>query len=128
MQADYLIIGQGISGTWLSYYLLQAGKSVIVLDDGNALAAADAGGAGADVLSLAKEAAMGPVRRALSALDARPAPRPTPSAAALDGQGVRRLLGPVLAEDVAAALATVRPARGPPPEMYESWGHKHGSG
>jgi len=38
MQADYLIIGQGISGTWLSYYLLQAGKSVVVLDDGNALA------------------------------------------------------------------------------------------
>ena len=33
MQVDYLIIGQGISGTWLSYYLQQEGKSFIVIDN-----------------------------------------------------------------------------------------------
>ncbi len=33
MQVDYLIIGQGISGTWLSYYLLQEGKSFLVIDN-----------------------------------------------------------------------------------------------
>jgi glycine/D-amino acid oxidase-like deaminating enzyme len=38
MVVDYLIIGQGISGTWLSYYLLQEGKSVLVVDDGYTLA------------------------------------------------------------------------------------------
>lgn len=32
-KADYLIIGQGIAGTMLSWYLLQAGKKVIVADD-----------------------------------------------------------------------------------------------
>jgi len=32
MKADYIIIGQGIAGTWLSYYLLKAGKKVIVID------------------------------------------------------------------------------------------------
>lgn len=30
---DYLIVGQGICGTLLSYYLKRAGKSVIVIDD-----------------------------------------------------------------------------------------------
>lgn len=33
MEVDYLIIGQGISGTFLSYYLLQAGKKVAVIDE-----------------------------------------------------------------------------------------------
>ena len=33
MDVDYLIIGQGICGTFLSHDLLAAGKSVIVLDD-----------------------------------------------------------------------------------------------
>lgn len=33
MQADYLVIGQGISGTWLSYYLEQAGASFLVIDN-----------------------------------------------------------------------------------------------
>jgi glycine/D-amino acid oxidase-like deaminating enzyme len=33
MQVDYLIIGQGISGTWLSYFLKKEGKSFIVIDD-----------------------------------------------------------------------------------------------
>ncbi|MGH2553784.1 MAG: NAD(P)/FAD-dependent oxidoreductase [Chitinophagaceae bacterium] len=33
MQVDYLIIGQGISGTWLSYYLKKEGKSFIVIDN-----------------------------------------------------------------------------------------------
>lgn len=35
MQTDYLIIGQGISGTWLSYYLMKAGKSILVIDNNN---------------------------------------------------------------------------------------------
>ena len=33
MQVDFLIIGQGISGTWLSYYLKQANKSFLVIDN-----------------------------------------------------------------------------------------------
>ena len=33
MQAEYLIIGQGISGTWLSYYLEKANKSFLVIDN-----------------------------------------------------------------------------------------------
>ncbi|SEW00271.1 NAD(P)/FAD-dependent oxidoreductase [Chitinophaga arvensicola] len=32
-KVDYLIVGQGIAGTMLSWYLLQAGKKVIVIDD-----------------------------------------------------------------------------------------------
>ncbi|NLR61978.1 FAD-binding oxidoreductase [Chitinophaga polysaccharea] len=32
-KADYLIIGQGIAGTMLSWFLLQAGKKIIVIDD-----------------------------------------------------------------------------------------------
>lgn len=28
-----MIIGQGICGTWLSYYLIEAGKSVVIFDD-----------------------------------------------------------------------------------------------
>jgi len=35
MNADYLIIGQGISGTLLSRALMKLGKKVIVVDDGN---------------------------------------------------------------------------------------------
>lgn len=30
---DYLIIGQGLVGTWLSYYALQAGKTCMVVND-----------------------------------------------------------------------------------------------
>ncbi|HWR31939.1 MAG TPA: FAD-binding oxidoreductase [Chitinophagaceae bacterium] len=33
MNIDYLIIGQGISGTWLSYYLQKEGKSFFVIDN-----------------------------------------------------------------------------------------------
>jgi glycine/D-amino acid oxidase-like deaminating enzyme len=33
MKIDYLVIGQGISGTWLSYYLHQLGQSFMVIDD-----------------------------------------------------------------------------------------------
>lgn len=33
MVVDYLIIGQGISGTWLSYYLMGEGRSVLVIDN-----------------------------------------------------------------------------------------------
>jgi glycine/D-amino acid oxidase-like deaminating enzyme len=36
MQVDFLIIGQGISGTWLSYYLQKEGKSILVIDNGYA--------------------------------------------------------------------------------------------
>jgi len=32
MTADYIIVGQGISGTWLSYYLLKENKSIVVFD------------------------------------------------------------------------------------------------
>jgi glycine/D-amino acid oxidase-like deaminating enzyme len=35
MQVEFLIIGQGISGTWLSYYLQKANKSFIVIDNDN---------------------------------------------------------------------------------------------
>ncbi len=34
MKVDYLIVGQGISGTFLSYFLLQAKKKVLVIDNG----------------------------------------------------------------------------------------------
>ena len=33
MQTEFLIIGQGISGTWLSYYLQKANRSFIVIDN-----------------------------------------------------------------------------------------------
>lgn len=35
MQIEYLIIGQGISGTWLSYYLQKEKKSFLVIDKAN---------------------------------------------------------------------------------------------
>ncbi len=35
MKVDYLLIGQGISGTWLSYFLLRENKSFLVMDDNN---------------------------------------------------------------------------------------------
>ena len=33
MRVEYLIIGQGISGTWLSYYLQKANKTFLVIDN-----------------------------------------------------------------------------------------------
>jgi glycine/D-amino acid oxidase-like deaminating enzyme len=33
MQVDFIIVGQGISGSWLSYYLLKEGKTIHVIDD-----------------------------------------------------------------------------------------------
>jgi glycine/D-amino acid oxidase-like deaminating enzyme len=33
MQVDYIIVGQGLCGTWLSYYLQKAGKSFLVIDE-----------------------------------------------------------------------------------------------
>src|SRR5688572_18508445 len=33
MQTEFLIIGQGISGTWLSYFLQKANKSFLVIDN-----------------------------------------------------------------------------------------------
>ena len=35
MKVDFLIIGQGISGTWLSYYLQKEGKSFVIIDKAN---------------------------------------------------------------------------------------------
>jgi glycine/D-amino acid oxidase-like deaminating enzyme len=35
MEIEYLLIGQGISGTWLSYYLQKEGKSFLVIDAEN---------------------------------------------------------------------------------------------
>ena len=34
MYFDYIILGQGVSGTFLSYYLQKEGKTVLVIDDG----------------------------------------------------------------------------------------------
>lgn len=39
MRTDYLILGQGLCGTWLSYYLLAAGASVLVVDEGASVSA-----------------------------------------------------------------------------------------
>jgi glycine/D-amino acid oxidase-like deaminating enzyme len=36
---DYLIVGQGIAGTFLSWYLLKAGKSVLVIDNNESFTA-----------------------------------------------------------------------------------------
>ncbi len=36
---DYLIIGQGLAGTWLSYFLLQKNKKILLIDDAHPLAA-----------------------------------------------------------------------------------------
>lgn len=36
---DYLIVGQGLAGTWLSYFLMEKGQKVVVVDDGHELAA-----------------------------------------------------------------------------------------
>jgi glycine/D-amino acid oxidase-like deaminating enzyme len=44
MTVDYIIIGQGISGTWLSYYLLKANKSTVVIDKENRQSASNAAG------------------------------------------------------------------------------------
>lgn len=38
-KVDYLIIGQGLVGTWLSYYVLQAGKTCMVVNDSHTAAA-----------------------------------------------------------------------------------------
>ena len=35
MEVDYLIVGQGICGTMLSWYLLKEGKTFLVIDDNN---------------------------------------------------------------------------------------------
>jgi len=39
MKTDYLIVGQGISGTLLSWQLLQTGKKVLVIDDAQPITA-----------------------------------------------------------------------------------------
>jgi glycine/D-amino acid oxidase-like deaminating enzyme len=38
MQTEFLIIGQGLSGTWLSYFLEVENRSYLVIDDGSPLA------------------------------------------------------------------------------------------
>ena len=35
MTVDYIIVGQGICGTFLSWNLLKKGKSVLVIDEAN---------------------------------------------------------------------------------------------
>ncbi len=42
MQVDYIIVGQGICGTFLSYYLHKAGKKVLVIDESNPYTASKA--------------------------------------------------------------------------------------
>jgi glycine/D-amino acid oxidase-like deaminating enzyme len=39
MQVDFLIVGQGISGTWLSYYLQKVKRSFLVIDNNDPLSA-----------------------------------------------------------------------------------------
>ena len=39
MHTRFLIVGQGLTGTWLSHYLLQAQQSVLVVDEYQAMAA-----------------------------------------------------------------------------------------
>jgi glycine/D-amino acid oxidase-like deaminating enzyme len=38
-KVDYLVIGQGLVGTWLSYYALKAGKTCLVVNDSHTAAA-----------------------------------------------------------------------------------------
>jgi glycine/D-amino acid oxidase-like deaminating enzyme len=38
MQTEFLIIGQGLSGTWLSYFLEKEKRSFMVIDDGSPIA------------------------------------------------------------------------------------------
>lgn len=42
MQADYIIVGQGLCGTWLSYYLEKARQSFIVIDESKPFTASKA--------------------------------------------------------------------------------------
>ena len=42
MQTDFLIVGQGLCGSWLSYYLLREGASVRVIDKGTGSSASAA--------------------------------------------------------------------------------------
>lgn len=35
MTVNYIIVGQGLCGTWLSYFLKKEGKRVVVIDDGD---------------------------------------------------------------------------------------------
>ena len=44
INVDYIIIGQGISGTWLSYFLLKKNKTVIVIDKNDAESASNIAG------------------------------------------------------------------------------------
>src|SRR6476659_10470119 len=37
MQVDYLIIGQGLCGTWLSWYLTKENRTFIVIDKNEAI-------------------------------------------------------------------------------------------
>src|SRR6185436_11207652 len=39
MSIDFLLIGQGICGTWLSYYLQKAGYSFLIIDEPNSTTA-----------------------------------------------------------------------------------------
>ena len=39
MKIDYIIVGQGLAGTLLAYFLEQSGKSVVFVDNGYKTAA-----------------------------------------------------------------------------------------
>jgi glycine/D-amino acid oxidase-like deaminating enzyme len=41
LTVDYIIIGQGICGSWLSYYLLKQNKTVLVIDEFNSSSASN---------------------------------------------------------------------------------------
>ena len=42
MQVNFLLVGQGLCGTWLSYYLEKAGQSFVVIDESKPLTASKA--------------------------------------------------------------------------------------
>src|ERR1043165_6228860 len=46
MTVDYLIVGQGLCGSWLSYYLPKGGASVLVVDNASAAMSASAAASG----------------------------------------------------------------------------------
>jgi glycine/D-amino acid oxidase-like deaminating enzyme len=46
MHVDYIIVGQGLCGTWLSYYLMKEGAQVLVIDKSAPVASASAAASG----------------------------------------------------------------------------------